>query len=249
MQNILATIYLNFTFYLLFIVFSLISIPLLTLFVVFVGLVSPQRKTMKIFRRAIRWYATIIVRVFPFPLIRIQYRDFEKDKDNGPYIFVCNHRSTSDVFLMSYLPYECIVVVNMWPFRIPVLGIIARLAGYLNVRKMPFEKFLRSLILLFKQGVSVIVFPEGTRSNSKEMGQFHSAIFRVALESRCPIAPLCITGNENIPARGSFLLRPGMIKIHKLAVLQWRDYKNLTAFALKNKVREMMAGELKLMEQ
>src|ERR1035437_6901828 len=99
MLNILATIYLNFTFYLLFIVFSLISIPLLTLFVFFVGLVSPQRKTMRMFHRAIRWYATIIIRVLPFPLIRVQYRDFEKDKGKDPYIFICNHRSASDAFL------------------------------------------------------------------------------------------------------------------------------------------------------
>jgi 1-acyl-sn-glycerol-3-phosphate acyltransferase len=249
MLNILATIYLNFTFYLLFIVFSLISIPLFTLFVVLVSLVSPRRKTMRRLRQAISWYGIIVIRILPFPLIRFKYRDFEKGKSKGPYIFVCNHRSASDAFFVSCLPYECIAVVNIWPFHIPVLGIIARLAGYLSVREMPFEEFLDKAVLLLKQGSSIIVFPEGVRSGSKEMGQFHSAIFRVALESRCPIAPLCVTGNENIPARGSFLLRPGVIKIHKLTALQWRDYKNLTAFALKNKVRNIMAGELKLMEQ
>lgn len=206
---------------------------------------------MRMLRRAIAWYGAVIIRVLPFPLIRVQYRDFERGKGDGPCIFVCNHRSASDAFLMAFpgLQYECVQVVNIWPFRIPVLGIIARLAGYLSVKEMPFAEFLRRSILLLKQGVSTIVFPEGTRSGGKEIGQFHSAIFRVALESRCPIIPLCITGNENIPVRGSFLLRPGVIKIHKLIALPWQDYRNLTAFTLKSRVRDIIARELELMEQ
>jgi 1-acyl-sn-glycerol-3-phosphate acyltransferase len=239
---------LNIAFYLSFIIFSAIAIPLLTLLVAITALFSSRRMTMKRFRRAISWYGLFIIRWLAFPFVRIYYQDHEKDAPNsGAYIFVCNHRSASDPFLLACLPYEIVQVVNIWPFRIPVLGIYARWAGYLSVREMPFEEFSRKAVKLIRQGVSIAVFPEGTRSGCSEMGQFHGAIFRVAIEACCPIVPVCIIGNENIPSR-NFVMYPGTIKIHKLPALRWEDYQNISPFKLKNRVREIIAEHIEKIE-
>jgi len=120
-------------------------------------------------------------------------------------------------------------------------------AGYLSVREMPFEEFSRKTVELLGQGVSVITFPEGTRSGDKPMGQFHGSIFRVALQAKCPIAPVCINGNKNIPPRGSLLLRPGTIRVHKLPALQWEEYEDMKPFELKNRVRDIIAREQAVM--
>jgi len=244
----LKLVCLNTIFYLSFIAFSMISIPLFVLFITSLSLLVSKRLVMKKFRRAISWYGAIIIRLLPFPFIRILFKDYGKKALKGPFLFVCNHRSASDAFLMSCIPYECVQVVNIWPFQIPVIGILARLAGYLNINKMPFEKFSQRACELLKQGVSIIAFPEGTRSGNGNMGQFHGSIFRVGLMSRCPIVPICISGNENIPQRGSLLLRPGTIKVHKLPALGWKEYQKLNPFKLKNKVRDIIAGELAVME-
>jgi len=249
-MNVLKLIYLNVTFYLLIISFSAISIPLLSLFVAFLSLFLSHRNTMKRFRRAISFYGAVIIRILPFPLIRVLYKDYSKDKgrDKGSYIFVCNHRSSSDPFLMACLPYECIQIANTWPFRFPMLGVFAKWAGYLNVKKMQFKELSSKTIELLEQGVSIIVFPEGTRSGNKKIGQFYSSIFRIALQSRYPIVPICISGNENIPKRGSLLLRQGIINMHKLPALQWEQYKDLGPFKFKNKVRDIIIKELAIME-
>ena len=247
-MNVLKLIYLNITFYVLFILFSVVGIPLLTLCGAFISLFLSHRSAMRRFRRAISWYGNIVIRVLPFPLIQVRYKDYVENDGPGPYLFICNHRSASDPFLMACLPYECIQVVNIWPFRIPVLGMFARFAGYLSVNEISFEEFSRRVVDLLKEGVSVIVFPEGTRSGSKRMGNFHSSIFRIALQSRCPIVPICISGNENIPLRGLFILHPGIIKVHKLPALQWEKYKDLKPFKLKNKVRDIIARELAIMD-
>ena len=247
-MNVLKLIYLNITFYVLFILFSVVSIPLLTIFVVLISLFSTRRAAMRRFRRAISWYGTIIIRVLPFPLIKILYRDYAKDDVTSPFIFVCNHRSASDPFLMACLKFQCVQVVNIWPFRIPVLGMFAKFAGYLSVNEIPFEEFSRKATDLLEKGVSIIVFPEGTRSRNMRMGSFHSSIFRIALQSQCPIVPICISGNENIPHRGSLLLNPGTIKVHKLPALKWEEYKNLKPFKLKNKVWDIIARELAIMD-
>jgi 1-acyl-sn-glycerol-3-phosphate acyltransferase len=240
--------YLNSVFYILFFLFSAIFIPLMTLVVAAQALFASFRYTMKRFRRSISLYGAVIIRILPFPFIRVHYRDLDRSGHEGPFMFVSNHRSFSDPFLMATLPYECIQVVNTWPFRIPVLGIFAKWAGYLSIRQMPPEAFSRRSAELLEQGVSIIAFPEGTRSGGQEMGQFHGSVFRVALETHCAIAPLCVSGNEHIPRKGSLWLRPGVINVYKLPTLTWEDYRDLDPYKLKNLVRDMMAEKLAEMD-
>ena len=249
-MRVLKFIYLNASFYLFLFVFSLVVIPVLAVFVTFCGLFLPRRFALKRLRRAISWYGTVIIHVLPFPLVRLKYEGGGSRLDpRGPYIFICNHRSSSDPFLMAVLPFECVQIVNIWPFRLPVWGIIARIAGYLSVREMPFEDFSARTTKLLQEGVSIVVFPEGTRSRDKAVGPFHGAIFRVALKTKIPIVPLCITGNETIPPIGSIFLRPGTVKIHRLKPLLWEEYGAMGPFKLKNHVRGMIMDEVAAMER
>jgi 1-acyl-sn-glycerol-3-phosphate acyltransferase len=149
---------------------------------------------------------------------------------------------------MGVLPHELVQIVNVWPFRIPVLGVYAKFAGYLNIRMMPPDEFMHSASRLLMDGVSIVFFPEGTRSVTGTMGSFHGSAFRLALESKASIVPLCISGSENIPPKGSPLLRPGTIRVRRLPAIGWDEYKDLTAFALKNRIWKVMDHELSVME-
>jgi 1-acyl-sn-glycerol-3-phosphate acyltransferase len=113
---------------------------------------------------------------------------------------------------------------------------------------MSHEQFMDKATKLLSQGVSIIFFPEGTRSAKREMGSFHGAAFRLALESKASVVPLCISGNENIPPKGSLLLRPGTVRIRRLAAIPWEEYKGLNAFAFKNRVWHIIDRELAVME-
>lgn len=248
-MRILKIAYLNITFYFLTVTFLLTCLPALGSLIIIFALIFPKRIVMKRLRRAISWFGAVVIKIFPWPLVRLSYKDFSESNIPGPYLFICNHRSASDPFLLGILPYEVVQVVNIWPFRLPILGVVAKIAGYLNVRELPFETFFIKTTKLFKEGVSIAVFPEGTRSRDNSVGQFHSAIFRVALESRIPIVPLCITGNENIPPVGSPYLRPGLIKIHRLKAITWDKYRSFSPFKLKNYLREIIIKETALMDQ
>lgn len=239
---------LNLYFYTLFILLSATVIPILTIYVVCLGLLIPsRRRTMKRFRRAISWYG-MVINSSPYPFIKLRYEVHGKNEPGEPYIFVCNHRSASDAFLMGILPHELVQIVNVWPFRIPVLGVYAKFAGYLNIRMIPPDQFKQSASQLLKEGVSIVFFPEGTRSTTGKMGSFHGSAFRLALESKAPIVPLCISGSENIPPKGSPLLRPGIIRVRRLPAITWDEYKDLNAFALKNRVWKIIDHELSAME-
>ncbi len=239
--------FLNLYFYSFFLLLSATGIPMLTLFVAATRLFLSHRMTMKRFRRAISWYGKLITAI-PYPFIRLRYEDHAKNDPGEPYIFVSNHRSASDAFLMCVLPHECVQIVNVWPFRIPLLGLYARFSGYLNIRMMSHELFMEKALKLLSEGVSVIFFPEGTRSRKRTMGSFHGAAFRLALESKAAVVPLCLSGNENIPPKGSLMLRPGLIRVRRLPAITWEDYKDLNAFAFKNRVRNIISRELSSME-
>src|SRR5574337_528536 len=238
---------LNTYFYIFFLLFSTLGVAALTLIVAFTRLFLSRRKTMRRFRRAINWYGTIITNI-PYPFIRVKFEDRSGVDRSAGSIFVCNHRSTSDAYLISVLPVELVQIVNIWPFRIPILGFYARLAGYINIRMMPHEEFMDMGKKLLADGVSIGFFPEGTRSASRKMGSFHGAAFRLALASHAPVVPLCISGTEKIPPKGSLMLRPGTIRVRALPAVRWNEYKDLNAFAFKNRVWHVIDNELKTME-
>ena len=125
-----------------------------------------------------------------------------------------------------------------------LMGWVARIAGYLSIRTMPFEEFSKKSSELLAQGVSIIAFPEGSRSVDKTLQQFNGAIFRVAQAARVPIIPLCLSGNQTIPAKGSVVLTPGTIRVRKLPALTWESYQDFSAFKLKNRVREILQAEV-----
>jgi hypothetical protein len=60
---------------------------------------------------------------------------------------------------------------------------------------------------------------------------------------------VCISGNERMPPRGSIVLHPGRIMMRQLPALTWDEYKDLTPFHLKNRVRDLIGRELDLMEK
>jgi 1-acyl-sn-glycerol-3-phosphate acyltransferase len=247
MPDRLKLLLLNVYFYLLFLISSATVIPVLTVFVICSRPFSTRRGTMKRFRRAINWYGRVVM-ALPFPFIRIRYEQIDPVHSGESCIFVCNHRSTSDAFLIGLLPEEIIQIVNVWPFKIPVLGVYAKYSGYLNIRMMSPEQFMGKAKAMLDEGISIVFFPEGTRSTSGKMGAFNSAAFRLAFEAKAAIVPLCITGNEQIPPKGSLWLRPGTIRVRRLPAIPWSEYRDLTSFAFKNRVWKIMDRELDVME-
>ena len=235
--------------YSIYVVFSLIAVPAIFFYVTVMSLFSTRRRTLERVRRQIVCWA-LGISFLTLPFVRVCCKKNGKEIKTGPVIRICNHRSFLDGFLIAHLcrRQETVQAVNIWPFKIPVIGVIARVSGYLNVNAMSFEDFSDKARRLIEEGVSIVSFPEGTRSKNKATGPFHSSMFRIALETGCPIVPVCFAGNEIVLRRGNIMLRPGTINIHELPALQVEDYKDMTPFTLKSKVREMIIRELSVME-
>ncbi|MCR4573856.1 MAG: 1-acyl-sn-glycerol-3-phosphate acyltransferase [Lentisphaeria bacterium] len=177
------------------------------------------------------------------PFIPIQYRD-EAGTHTPPGIYVCNHRAGTDAFLMALFGVEAIQIVNGWPMKLPVVGFNARMAGYLDSTKTALEDYPAIFKSLIEKNVSIIAFPEGTRSGSRNMNIFHSGIFRLAMELDIPVYPCCIAGNEQFPDR-SFHFHPAKgIIVKRLPPILPETFHNYpSAYVFKKKVHDMIQQE------
>lgn len=188
-----------------------------------------------------------IMMVMGTPLLRVRGEQIGETPPQ-PCIYVCNHRSSSDAFTMGMLPGEIIQIVNIWPFKLPVLGFFAKFAGYLSIREMPTEEFMQRGTAYLEEGVSLAAFPEGTRAAGREMGSFHGALFRLALDTGFPVVPVCLSGTEKAPPKGSLVLHPVTIRVRTLDAIEQETYRDWSPFKFKKFVREQISQELDRME-
>jgi 1-acyl-sn-glycerol-3-phosphate acyltransferase len=243
----LAIVWLNVSFWVLFSIWTfLLAFVGLPYQYVFGGLSQDERRHRWLIRRMISNYGMAVIHS-GWPLVSVKFLDCAPE-EKPPFVFVSNHRSTADAFLMGFLPFECVQVLNLWTSRLPLVSRLCRIGEYLRIREIPFDGFLATGARLLNEGVSVIVFPEGTRSGSRQMGPFHGSAFRLAQNASVKICPLTISGSERIPGRGSLVMHPGRIVVTKLPSLTCDQFMESDPFSLKTQVREIMQQHLELQE-
>jgi 1-acyl-sn-glycerol-3-phosphate acyltransferase len=151
--------------------------------------------------------------------VRLRIHDAENVPRNEARIYVANHVSWFDVFaLASYLPrYRFIAKKEL--FKLPIFGPAIRVTAGIEIdrrnRKAAFQAY-ETAARDVKDGLSVVVYPEGTRGHSYELRPFKKGPFVLAIAAQVPIVPTIIHGTIEIQRKGSFRIRPGMIDIYFL---------------------------------
>jgi 1-acyl-sn-glycerol-3-phosphate acyltransferase len=117
-----------------------------------------------------------------------------------PYMVVANHESFVDILLIAHLPFEMKWLAKSDFFSYPVVGWLMRMAGDIRLIRSDRgsrEKVLDQMADRLAKKVPVMVFPEGTRSASGELGAFRDGAFKVALDAGVPILPLAVIGTRD----------------------------------------------------
>lgn len=133
-------------------------------------------------------------------------------------IFMGNHQGNFDIpALFQAVPIRFNWLAKEELFRIPVFGASMRSAGYVPVNRGDGRESLKSIdhaASLVRNGVSIAVFPEGTRSADGKLLPFKRGGFMLAARAGVPIVPFTITGSREVnPPGGLLRLRPGVIRI------------------------------------
>lgn len=137
-----------------------------------------------------------------------------KDK---PQILASNHQGAFDILaLQAFIPIQFRWVAKMSLFKIPLVGWSMSLAGYIGIERTRAGSAYKSIeeaAEKIKNGTSVLIFPEGTRSRSGELLPFKRGSFLLAVKSGVPVIPISIKGTRDIMKKGSILIKPGLIKV------------------------------------
>lgn len=156
-------------------------------------------------RVGVFWWGVMVWALNPFWQIEIE--GAERLEEGGPYLVCSNHQSMMDVLVLMALRSDFKWVSGVRFFKIPMLAMYMRLAGYIAADlKNPFSAkgILDECSAWIDKGVSVGLFPEGTRSATGRLGNFKSGAFRVAVENDVPVLPVVIDGTAEVMPKGSW---------------------------------------------
>jgi 1-acyl-sn-glycerol-3-phosphate acyltransferase len=139
---------------------------------------------------------------------RVTVEGREHLAEGGPFVLVVNHGSFVDLMAMGFLDHPTKYIGKESLFKIPVFGWALAIAGEVPVRRGDRESGHAALERLgewLDRGVSVGLFPEGTRSSDGTIGSFKLGAFKLAIEKRRPIVPVVLTGARALLPKDSFV--------------------------------------------
>jgi 1-acyl-sn-glycerol-3-phosphate acyltransferase len=151
-----------------------------------------------------------------FSRVRIKTIGKEKLDKNSHYVFVANHQSYYDIPALSAgLPFLLSFIAKKELFRIPLFGWAMSAAGHVWISRdnarAARKSISRAVDRINKGSISLVLFPEGTRSCTDVMGTFKRASFTLAIEAGVPVVPVSIVGARSIMAKRSLSLVPGTV--------------------------------------
>jgi len=183
--------------------------------------ISKKRKKAMI-NRSLSFYAKTVI--YSGPHVKKNISGLENLDVNKPVIFIANHTSFLDILLAIMLNPRIVLMVKGWVYKSPFFGPIIRFAGYIYTDDGP-EKNLIKMKELVADGYSLLVFPEGTRSEDGKIARFHKGAFHLAEQLNLDIQPLLLHGASDVLPKGDFLIRPGALNVRVLPRIVVNDEK------------------------
>lgn len=159
-----------------------------------------------------RWWSRWVTR---FAGVRINVDDRANLDPHQPYVFMANHASTVDIWaLLVGIPHRVRMIAKKELARIPFLGWVMWAGRFIFIDRQNAVAARRSIDEAGRRirgGVSVVIFPEGTRTRDGQMGTFKKGGFHLAMEAGVPIVPIALRGTRALMPPGSLRVKSGEV--------------------------------------
>ncbi|MFM8528243.1 MAG: lysophospholipid acyltransferase family protein [Ilumatobacteraceae bacterium] len=169
-----------------------------------------------------------------------------------PYVVVANHESFVDMLLISHLPIEMKWLSKETFFKIPLVGWMMRMAGDVKVvrgDRTSGAAALRACHDRLKKRVSVMIFPEGTRSADGSLGPVKDGAFRLAIESGAPILPLVVHGTRSALRKHDWRFGDTRAEVRVLQPIPTEGLTEADIPELRERVRDLISHEIDAMSR
>jgi len=179
--------------------------------------------------------------------VRVQINGLE-NIPVGVCIFVANHTSNVDPpAVVTAIPRRVALLGKKEVFRIPILGRVLRLADFVPVDRGNRAAAIESVnqaVEHVKNGVSYLVFPEGTRSPDGRLRPFKKGTFVMAIQAGAPVVPVAVAGAHKLMRKGSLTLLPGKVEVSFLPPVDSQAYTEERRDELRLRVQDAIASRL-----
>lgn len=149
--------------------------------------------------------------------IKVDIEGLTNIDQSKSYIYMSNHRSNFDIpVLLGCLPIQFRWLAKAELFKIPIFGRAMSGAGYVKIDRFNRESAFKSIDEIaakMRNGVSVMIFPEGTRSEDGNIKSFKKGGFVMAVDSGAPIVPVILRGTRSIMSKDSWRIKPGNVSL------------------------------------
>jgi len=176
--------------------------------------------------------------------IKVTVKGLSNLNPTGFYIYMPNHVSNFDIpVLQAYLPVQFRWLAKAELFKIPIFGYAMKRAGHISIDRFDRKSAIQSLNKaseIIRNGTSVIIFPEGTRSQNQNIQSFKKGGFVLAVDSGVPIIPVIIHGTWSIMQKKQILVKPGNVVLEIKKPIKTSDYTRKTKDDLMEKVKNIM---------
>jgi len=194
----------------------------------------PFDKQRRIAHRQCFWWADAIIGLNPYWKIKIE--GLENIDHKKTYVIVANHQSLGDIVVAYKIRMQFKWVAKESLFKVPFLGWSMPVAKHIKLTRGKFgsiKKVYREAAGWLRSGMSVLFFPEGTRSDTDGMGEFQNGAFKLAIKEKVSILPVSITGTRDAIPKGSWIMKKnvfGKLKVFPAidaGSFEARDFKRL----------------------
>lgn len=163
------------------------------------------------------------------------------DKQHQPYLYLFNHESLIDPFMLGGAVKHYITAVGAnYQFSYPIWGMLARRHGAIPIQRKKLDQAIHSLDHAeeaIRNGISFIISPEGTRTLSGKMGPFKKGPFHIALNTGVTIVPVALIGAYKAKKKTDWKLNPGILTLRFGELIPKDQYNDMDLDSLREMVR------------
>jgi 1-acyl-sn-glycerol-3-phosphate acyltransferase len=185
--------------------------------------------------------------------VQVSVEGLDHLRGKGPYIFMSNHQGSYDIFaLLGHLPFQFKWLAKKELFSIPLLGWAMAAAGYISIDREGTRKTVEAMndaARKIREGMSVVIFPEGSRSPDGSIQPFKKGGFTLAIKSKVPIVPIAIHGSRDIMPKDRLTASSGEIRMRMAPPIETQVYSMKDREFLREKVNQVISDNVRFLSQ
>jgi len=208
----------------------------------------PFDKKKKITHRQCFWWSDLLIGLNPYWSLKVS--GLEHIDYRQTYVIIANHQSMADIVALYQTKMQFKWVAKSSLFKVPFIGWCLSLIKHIKLIRGDFssvKKIYQEASGWLKKDMSVLFFPEGTRSSSNAMGDFQNGAFKFAIKEKKPILPICLKGTHAVIPKGSWIFKNKVAaKVIVLAPIATADFGPGDFTLLRDTVRSRIQEALQL---